>query len=140
MNVEVNYLAVLAAAVASMAVGFAWYSPMLFGKQWIKLTGRTNADLEREKKEMSKTYGISFLLALVTAYVLSHVMFLSENFFNYTRLSTGLTSAFWMWLGFIMPVQVTEVLFGGKKWKLFGINTGYQLISLLAMGAVIGML
>lgn len=140
MNVEVNYVAVLLAGVASMAVGFLWYGPMLFAKPWMKLMGHTKETIEAGKKDMGKMYGISFVLSLVMAYVLSHVMTFSENYYHYEMVTTGLTSAFWMWLGFVMPVQATDVLFGGKKWKLFAINTGYQLVSLLAMGVVLGLM
>jgi hypothetical protein len=137
MNVEVNILAVLLAGVASMAVGMLWYSPLLFGNQWMKLMGLTKKSMEGAKDELGKIYGISFVASLVMAYVLSHVMAMSENFFGYPRMTTALTSAFWMWLGFVAPVQLTEVLYGGKKWSLYGINTGYQLMSLLAMGLVL---
>lgn len=106
----------------------------------MKLMGYTKESMEAAKKEMGKTYAISFVLSLVTAFVLSHVMTMSQNYFGYPRLQTGLTSAFWMWLGFIMPVQTTEVLFGGKKWDLFAINTSYQLAALLAMGMVLGLM
>ena len=140
MNIEVNYLAILVAGVATMVVGFLWYGPMLFAKPWMKLMGHTKETMEKEKANMGKTYGTSFVLALVTAYVLSHVMSLSQNFYHYDAVMTGLTSAFWMWLGFIMPVQATDVLFGSKKFKLFMINTGYQLASVLVMGVVLGVL
>lgn len=136
--IEVNMIAVLLAGVASMAVGFLWYSPLLFAKPWTKLMGYTQKDFEKEQKKMGMMYGLSFVLALVTAYVLSHVMALSMNFYSYAPVSTGTTSAFWMWLGFVMPVQATDVLFGKKVWKLFYINTGYQLASLLTMGVVLG--
>ena len=46
------------------------------------------------------------------------IMTLSENFFHYGRLETGFTTVFWMWLGFIMPVQLTAEIFGSKKWNL----------------------
>ncbi len=138
MNLEINYFAVLIAAVASMAVGFAWYSPMFYGKQWMKLMGYTAETMKKAQKEMGKWYGLSFVVALVTAYVLSQVMGLSENFYHYPRVQTGLTSAFWMWLGFVMPVQMTDQIFGEKRWKLLAINTGYQLVALLAMGIVLG--
>lgn len=140
MEISVNYLAIVVAGIAAMAAGFMWYGPALFGKEWMKLMGHTAATMEAAKKDMSKTYAISFALGLVSAYVLSHVMTMSQNYFGYPRLSTGLTSAFWMWLGFIMPVQATEVLFGGKKWKLFAINTGYQLAALAVMGVVLGLM
>jgi len=139
MNIEVNYLAIILAGVASMAVGFLWYGPMLFGKQWVKLMGYTDESMGKAKKEMGKTYTMSFVFTLIMAYVLSHVMGLSQSFYSYSPISTGLMSAFWMWLGFAMPVQATDALFGGKRKKLVAINTGYQLVSLLAMGIVISL-
>lgn len=140
MNVEVNFLSVLLAAVASMVVGFLYYSEAVVGKSWMKAQGLTKADVEKGKKTMGPYYGLSFVLALISAYVLFHVMAMSENFYEYDRVMTGITSAFWMWLGFIMPVQATSEIFGKKKWNLFGINTGYQLVSLLTMGVVLGMM
>lgn len=139
MNIEVNFLAVLLSGICSMAIGFLWYSPLLFGKPWMKLMGISSENLKKAQKEMGKLYGVSFVLTLVSAYVLSHVITLSENFFEYPRLSTGMISAFWMWLGFVMPVQATDVIFGNKKWKLFGINTGYQFASLIVMGVILGL-
>ncbi len=140
MNVEVNYLAILVAAVASMAAGFLWYGPMLFAKPWMKLMGYTTETMKKEQSKMGKIYGVSFVLSLLTAYVLTHIMALSQNFFHYSPVMTGVTSAFWAWLGFVMPVQATDILFGGKKLQLFAINTGYQLASLLAMGVVLGLM
>ena len=140
MNIEVNYLAVVVAAVVSMALGFLWYSPVLFGKLWMKLSGFTAESLKKAQKEMGKLYAVSFVVSMVTAYVLSHVMALSENFYQYSKLSTGLTTAFWLWLGFMMPVQLMGEIFGEKKWKLFGINTGYQLVSLILMAIVLAVM
>lgn len=140
MNVEVNLLSVLIAAVASMVVGFLWYSPTVLGTQWMKLKGYTKESLKKAQSEMGKLYGISFVVALITAYVLTHVVAMSMNFYGYSKFQTGLTSAFWMWLGFVMPVQTTATIFGDKKWKLLAIDTGFQLVALLAMGLVIGLM
>ena len=141
MEIQVNFLAVIAAGIASMALGFLWYSPMVLGKPWMKERGLTPEKVKSDQKEMGKLYGVSFVVSLVMAYVLSHVMALSQNFYNYPMMQTGLTSAVFMWLGFMMPVQVTATIFSDKKnWKLFGIDTGYQLVSVLAMGVVIGLL
>lgn len=142
--VEVNYLALILAAVAQIALGFLWYGP-LFGKEWSKLRGYNFDKLSKEEQrkmqqKMMPWYGLTFVISLVTAYVLAHVMFLSQNFFAYTPLMTGLTTAFFMWLGFMMPVRLYNEIFGGNNWKLFGIDTGYSLVSLLATGAVLGYL
>ena len=88
MNVDINYFSLVLAGVASMIVGFIWYSPMLFGNSWMKLSGYTADSLKKAQKEMGKWYGISFVLSLISAYVLSHIMILSENFFGYSQLST----------------------------------------------------
>lgn len=138
MNVEVNYLAVLVAAVVSMIVGFLWYSPQVLGKPWARERGLSQDDIKKAQKEMGVLYAVSFVVALVTSYVLFHVMVMAQNFFHYSPLATGITSGFWMWLGFIMPVQVTATIFAGKNWKLLGIDTGYQFLSILAMGVVLG--
>lgn len=140
MEIQVNYLAVFLAAVASMVIGFIWYSPMVAGKQWMKLSGHTADSLKKAQKEIGKLYGLSFVVALITAYVLSHVMTMAQTTLGYDRFTTGLTSAFWMWLGFVMPVQLTDQIFGAKKWMLLAINTGYQLVALLAMGVVLGLM
>lgn len=139
MEVQVNFLAVLISGVASMALGFLWYGPMVLGKQWMKEKGFTADSMKKAQKEMGKWYGVSFILSLITAYTLSHVMTLSMNFFHYDKMSTGMMTAFWMWLGFVMPVQLTATIFGNKNWKLLGMDTGYQLVSMLAMGLVIAL-
>lgn len=34
-EVTVNYVAILVAVIASMILGYLWYSKMLFGKAWM---------------------------------------------------------------------------------------------------------
>ena len=57
--------------------------------------------------------------------------------YGLSKIQTGLTTAFWIWLGFIMPVQLADEIFGGHKWGLLAINTGYQLTSILVMAVAI---
>jgi hypothetical protein len=140
MNIEVNYLGILLAGIASMVVGFIWYSPVMFAKEWSKLMGHKMEDMKAMQKKMGPMYALSFVLALVMAYLLNHVIVLSQTFYHQNMLFAGIGSAFWMWFGFIMPVQATDVIFGGKKWALFAINTGYQLVSIVVMGIIIGLL
>ncbi|OGH02616.1 MAG: hypothetical protein A2798_03180 [Candidatus Levybacteria bacterium RIFCSPHIGHO2_01_FULL_37_17] len=141
MGVEVNYIALLLAAVAQMVIGFAWYGP-LFGKMWQKLKGfdsKSKEEMAEMQKKMMPYYAVTYVVSLITAYVLAHVMFLSQNFFNYEPLTTGLMTAFWMWLGFILPIHLGNTIFSEKKdWKLFGLDAAYWLVSLLAMGLVLG--
>lgn len=140
MNVDVNLVSVFAAAVAFMVLGFIWYSKALFGKMWAKEKGYSDADLKSEQSKMGMLYGLAFVMGLLTAYVLYHIMAFSSAFYGMDRVTTGLMSGFWVWLGFVMPTQAGATIFGGKNWKLFSIDTGYQLAGMLLMGAVIGYL
>jgi hypothetical protein len=133
---DVNWLALLAAAIAATVLGFLWYSPVLFGNTWMKLMGWTKASMDREKmKDMQKTYVVSFVGAIVMAFVMSKFL----NSMGEPGLTGGVMVAFWAWLGFVAPVQLTEVLFGGKKLELYAINTGYQLASLVVIAMVLSL-
>ncbi len=128
---NVNLLEVLVAAIIPMVIGFIWYGP-LFGNQWMKISGITKKDMQ---KDMSKTYGIMFVGALVMSYVLAH-------FITYTGandLISGAVGGFWIWLGFIASVRISDVLFNKGSMNLYYLDVAYRLVSLLAMGAVLGM-
>lgn len=139
MNMELNFFPLLLAGVVSMILGFAWYSPLFLGKTWMKERKFTEASLKKAQSEMSKLYVLSFVVTLISAFVLTHMTRMSLMIYDYSGWSTGLITAFWMWLGFMLPVQVTNTLFSDEKnWKLLAIDTGYQLVSLLAMGMILG--
>ncbi len=131
--VDINYLAVLVSSVASMAIGFAWYSTGAFGKKWMNMVGLSQKDLEKQKKDMGPKYGLVFLGSLVMAYVLSHFV----DFTLATTIAEGMQAGFWAWLGFVATVGLSTFVFEGKPFKLYLINNGYQLVSLLVMGAIL---
>lgn len=128
-----NLAPIVVATIANMALGFLWYSPYLFGTQWIKFMGLTEKSMKEAKKKMGPIYGLATLGALVMAYVLALVL----SQLNIMTMEKALQIVFWLWLGFVMPVQLTEVIFGGKKFQIFFINTGYQLVSMLVMALIL---
>ncbi len=137
---DVNYWAILVCSIASMVLGSIWYGP-LFGKTWQHLIGWSNVSEEKKQammKSMNKSYGITFVGSLITAYVLSHMITFSQNWFHTSFVQAGLTTGFWVWLGFVAPNTLGSVLWEGKSWKLWFINNGYNLILLLMFGLIIG--
>ena len=140
MELTVNYLAILIASIVSMVIGFLWYAPFLFGNIWAKLKGYTPESFKEAQKGMGKYFALNAVLMVLMAYVLAHVIGLSEAFYGYTALKSGFCSALFAWLGFAMPVQAMMTIYGDKKWNLFAIDSGYQLASLLAMGIVLGLM
>ena len=132
--ISINYWAVLAAAVASMVLGFLWYGP-LFGKVWIKLMNFDKKQMEQMKKKgMGKIYTLMVINTLVVSYILAH-------FIKYlgTTVPEALKTAFWLWLGFIATVMLGSVLWEGKSWKLYSINTAYWLVNLAVMSAILAL-
>lgn len=132
----VNLVVVLLAAVATMIVGFLWYSPLLFAKPWMLAMGYDPSDkagLDAMRKGAGKLYGISFLASLVLAFVLGKVVVVT----TVTTIPYGMKVGFAMWLGFVVTVQLTDMLFARKPIKLFLINTGYQLVCYVMMGAIL---
>ena len=140
VQVYVNYLAVLIAAIANMALGFLWYGP-LFGKTWMALMGMTKEQMEAGKAKMKsegwKIYGLAFIGSLVMAYVLSHSLTFASSYLQMTGLQAGLMVGFWSWLGFVAPVTLGTVLWEGKPWKLWILINGYYLVALLIMGSIL---
>jgi hypothetical protein len=130
---SVNLLGLLAAALASMGVGFLWYSPFLFGKPWMKLMGYSQTDLKAAQKEMGTGYLLSLIATIVTAFVLAQVF----GWIVPDTLTTALVISLMLWIGLIAPVQFSDVVFGRKPMNLYLINTGYQLVSILIMGLIL---
>jgi hypothetical protein len=132
----VNLLAVLVAAIATMVVGFIWYSPILFARPWMVLMGYDpddKAGLEEMRKSAGKNYATAFVLSLISAFVLGKIIQIT----TVNSAIYGMKIAFAVWLGFVTTVQLTAVLFARKPFKLYAIDTGYQLVCYLVMGIIL---
>ncbi len=130
-----NPFAIILSAIASQALGFFWYSPMLFGKEWMKLTGLKEKDSEKMKKGAGKAYTLAFLLALLEAFIL-------DRFVSLTQAHTVLEGAqlgFMAWLGFTLTSMFTTNLFQNKPKKLFYIDCGYHMVAIMIMGAILAL-
>jgi len=133
LTVEINYLAVLVAAVVNMAIGAAWYSQALFGKIWMQQSGVTQQQITAAKKQMPLMYAASFVGALVMSFVLAHFVTLVGA----STISAGIQTGFWAWLGFVATTSLAGILWEGKKPGLYLLNNSYNLVALILMGAIL---
>jgi hypothetical protein len=132
---SLNWLAILVAAVATMILGFLWYSPFLFGKAWAREMGYDLSDkakMDEMRKSAGPAYAGSFVAGLLSAFTLALIL----QGLRAESLHFGLTAGFHIWLGFVATVQFTGALFAKQSMKLFAINTVYQLVCYLVMGAI----
>ncbi len=131
---SVNSLAIIVSAALGMIIGGSWYSPTFFGNAWVKLAGITPRQArEAQKKGMGKSYALMFLGTLIMAFVLSAIV----KWVDAQTFGEGAAVAFWIWIGFILPVHLGSVLWEGKSWKLYWINVTYYLVTLIIMGGIL---
>ena len=128
----INYTADAVAAVVSWVIGMLWYSPILFGNLWAKLSKIDMKKMDM-KKEMPKIAIIGLLSAFVSAVVLGLLIDMTVS----TTATEGMTLGFWVWLGFAATTLINGVLYEKKPWSLYIINSGYLLAAYVSMGAVI---
>lgn len=132
-SVEVSWLGIALAVVAAMAIGTIWYGP-LFGKKWMKLVG-----LKQGASSPLTPMLIMLGLAIIQAFVLAHfIKYVGFFYPDYSELSVGLLTGSWVFVGFILPVLVSSAVFAKGSMELLKINLGNQLITLLAIGAILG--
>ncbi len=127
----INYFAVLAAALSTFVLGGLWYSPLLFGKAWMKANGFTEADLQTFSK--ARMFGWSFLFALVMAVNLA--MFLAGPT---TNVTWGMAAGGLAGLGWVAMAIAIVGVFENRSWKYIAINGGYMTVAFVIMGAIIG--
>jgi hypothetical protein len=125
-----NFLAIGVSALSSFVLGGLWYSPLLFGKMWMKETGITEEAVKNQN--MAKVFGFAFIASLVIAFNLA--MFLGSS----STLETGVFYGFLAGFGWVAMSFAINDLFEQRSFKLFAINAGYHTIGFTIMGAILG--
>lgn len=129
-----NWLAITAATVAAVAVGFLWYSPFLFAPAWMRAIGID--------KEWMRTHGPGPMLwvgvvgsAFLSAWVLNVLVQ------NSVTLGVADTVALvvLVWLGFVATALFNVLVFQHKLQPLWWIYAGHQLVALAVQGLIIAL-
>lgn len=125
----INWLAVLVAAVSSFIIGGLWYGPLL-GKAWMRASGVSEE--ETREGNMAMIFGLSFVLQLVAAVVLA--MFIGPE----ADLAFGLAAGGSVGLFWIASAFGVVYLFERRPLSHWAVNSGYQVLAYLVMGAILG--
>lgn len=128
---QINYLAVLAAAVSAFVIGGLWYSPLLFNKAWMAANGFSEADAQ--KGNPAKIFGWSFVLTLVMAINLAAFLAGPD-----TTLAWGTAAGALTGLGWVAPGIGVVALFERRPLSYILVNGGYWSVALTVMGAILG--
>ena len=140
---EVNLLAVLVAGIVPMIVGVLWYGP-LFGKRWLQLMETTAEEIQEKGINPLKTYGVSFLLALVTAFILAQLFAGMGGAARVVSIAgksgdalAGVYLALMALIAFILPVGYQSVAYEDRKAGLFWLNLGHNGVALLGQAVIV---
>ena len=109
---NINFLAVILATIAQFVVGAVWYMP-LFGKLWGEIHGFDRLTKKQQKEMQSKMgpyYGAQLFVTFLTAFVLAKLLVIVPD---YSPYALGLMC----WAGFLLPANVSSVIFGGTEAK-----------------------
>ena len=134
---QINMMAVIVGTIVAFVGGAIWYGP-LFGKKWMQITG-FNPENEEARKRMQKQamplYVVQLVITIVQVYVLAYVIGLKDV--------SAVMTAVCMYIGFVLPSLIGAVMWSGKPKKVImlqiWIQGGYQLLSFIILGAIIGM-
>lgn len=131
--VSINYQAVVVAGLIPMVVGSLWYSPALFAQRWISAMGWRKEEFEKRKKKALSAYAVMLVGSLIMSCVLAHFVAYAAAVTAYE----GMVIGFWAWLGFTATTALSSHMFEGRPHPLYLINQGFNLVSLLLMGALL---
>lgn len=130
-----NILAHILAALSAMVVGFLWYNPKTFGNAWMRGVGMT------EEKMASGNMALRYGLAILMAFILSIFVGFIGGGHPEEVLPRWQHFAFHggqIALVMVAPMLIIISLFEQHDFKTILINAGYWVVTLAAMGAIIG--
>lgn len=140
-NIQIHGIPVVLAVVASFMLGFLWYS-VFFRRSWQKEMGYTEP-MQVVPKQMVISLLLNLIGTFLMVWVFSHNIaawnpktwginaeFMSQN-------GAAFSSAVFTWLGFYVPQDFNKVAFQMRSWKLFFIDTSFNLLSLIIAAFVI---
>ena len=161
---QYNLLAILAATLVPLVMGFIWYNPKVLGTAWMSAAGLT------EEKLKGANMAVIFLISLLFSFLLAfQIQYMVIHQFHYYSILVGekefMDSKSGLWgsindfmtaygdrfrtfkhgafhgfinaLTVILPVLAINALFERKSWKYIWINWGYWAICFMIMGGII---
>ncbi len=133
---NINLPQVAVAGVAAWVLGYIYYS--ILSKPWADAMGLSEADKAACRNRPDAW--VPFVLALVGSTVCAYVFAALLHYVapGGATVHGALISAFFVWLGFVLPPFAVNNAFSNRDSRLTLIDSGYWLLALLLQGALLG--
>ena len=122
---DYNYWAILVSAIASLIMGFVWFT-LLFSAPYIHDLGKTQAQMDKGPSAV-----VASAIQLAGYIVMSFVLAWLINRLGYQTLQQGLQLGVLIWLGFVAAIIGPMYAFQAYSFRLFLIICYGYLISIL---------
>lgn len=126
-----NYTALIVAAVVSFIIGAIWYSPMLFGKVWMKASGMHEG--ANKGGNMAGMFVLQFIFGLIQVWALAWLLRMQGVITMQSALLTGLV----IWGGFVLMNAWGAQLWETKSHTAMWISVFCNLITVLVAAAIL---
>ncbi|MCI5081666.1 MAG: DUF1761 domain-containing protein [Saprospiraceae bacterium] len=137
---DINWLAIVAAVVANMVLGFVWYHPKVFGTAWMKSINKTQDEL-MQGFNPGLTYSLMIALGFILALYLKANLFVThmENNIDgsFHTFKHGAFHSAALAIAIVAPVTIINGMFERKSFKNMFIHIGYWIVSFAIMGGIV---
>jgi hypothetical protein len=130
---RIHWPAVIAATVFSFLFSAGWFS--CFKEQWMIGIDRTMAFFAAAPKWMVP---VQFATALLCSVIAAVVLSIAIQASGAQTVKRGIVCGAVLWLGFVATSWAQEYVFELRSMQIYAINTGFQLINMMVVGAIVG--
>jgi hypothetical protein len=133
---QLNYLAILVAALVANVIGAVWFSPKAFFPVWWKLIGRT-PEQQPGSSNMAYVFGMTFLGVLGYTFGLALVLEVITVAQGSLDVVTG--AGIGALLGLLIGggASLSHRMFAGQGFKVWALEVGNDVVALAAVGAIL---
>ena len=155
---EINFLAILAAAASALLIGAIWYNPKVFGNAWARSAEMTEAKMRGGN--MAKIFILAFIFAFLLAFALQFITihqtgalgmvggdpsvakpsfqaFMDDYGNAFRTFKHGALHGTIAGVLIALPILGTNALFERKGAKYILINSGYWIVTMAVMGGIV---
>ena len=131
MSLSVNYLAVVAAGIAAVVIGFLYYGPPRLGYSGMRILGLTPPPPGAPPAPTGAAMGV--IVGLVNAW---GVAVLALNL-GAATLADGVVLGVFIWFAFSATFTTAQVAFEGRSWNLWLLNNVHNVIVQVVIAAIV---
>ena len=126
----INYVAVLVASLIKGLIGWLWFSPLAFLRQWQAETGIT-------QDQMKRTIGRGMAVTLIGNFLMAWVLLHAIHYAGAVGAGQAAAVAFFNWLGFVLVILLFTWAAEQRSGKLTALNAANELLGMIVMGIIL---